>query len=369
MTYVRGSWQWLQGRRTGTPYCPSACPTHCHQQSFPSHHRPPLGLNSRVDGYVLLQVRTNAQLVTQRLCTIYCLNQLFNAPPPPPTLRIQFLYIPVVLQLSTPEAFQQALNDTEQWAAACIYAAAAAGSNKSSIAPADVTASFVSQSSDLKLEIPRDISFSSTIYEDSLSPLESPANPLLMNNTSSQSQKGLSEGAGTGAGLIGRFKMLGSKIFAATAPIKADANSSLQAESPWPHECKREAGTMCLWSSPKEVVPFISSSSRAALPPFESIQHHFQEGVLAVSAVEDVSDESKQGSKGTGRMTFPPLTELSYTKKEGQSRQTQSTAGITFFGIDCRDEKERSLGLFPRVCMLNVYVPAINSILALELTH
>lgn len=237
-------------------------------------------------------------------------------------------------------------------------------SNKDSSGSGEVTAAFVPQSADLKLDIPRDVSFSSTIYEDSMSPLESPANPILGNNMSSQSQKGGSEGsgsgtgAGAGAGLIGRFKMLGSKMFAATAPIKADANNSTQTESHWPHDNKREAGTMCLWSSPREVVPFISSSNRAALPPFESIQHHFQEGVLAVSAVEDVGDDSQQGNKGTGRMTFPPLTELSYTKKEGQNKQTQSAAGITYFGIDCRDEKERSLGLFPRVRMIICYMLA-----------
>lgn len=229
-------------------------------------------------------------------------------------------------------------------------------SNKESNGSGEVTAANVTQSADLKLDIPKDVSFSSTIYEDSMSPLESPANPILANNMSSQSQKGGSEGsgsgAGAGAGLIGRFKMLGSKMFAATAPIKADANNSMQTESHWPHDNKREAGTMCLWSSPREVVPFISSSNRAALPPFESIQHHFQEGVLAVSAVEDLGEEGKQGNKGTGRMTFPPLTELSYTKKEGQNKQTQSAAGITYFGIDCRDEKERSLGLFPRVCLI-----------------
>ena len=277
-----------------------------------------------------------------------------------------------MLQLSTPEAFQQALNDTEQWAAASAYAATTVGSNKDSNGSGEVNAAYVPQSADLKLDIPKDVSFSSTIYEDSMSPLESPANPILANNMSSQSQKGGSEGsgsgagagAGAGAGLIGRFKMLGSKMFAATAPIKADANNSMQTESHWPHDNKREAGTMCLWSSPREVVPFISSSNRAALPPFESIQHHFQEGVLAVSAVEDLSDEGKQGNKSTRRMTFPPLTELSYTKKEGQNKQSQSAAGITYFGIDCRDEKERSLGLFPRVRIITDYMlPHIYTLL------
>jgi hypothetical protein len=262
------------------------------------------------------------------------------------------------LQLSTPEAFQQALNDTEQWAAACAYTAITAGSSKGSNITSDVTAAFVSQSSDLKLDVPRDISFSSTIYEDSMSPLESPANPSLQNSTGGLSQKGVSEGAG--AGLIGRFKMLGSKMFATTAPMKTDANLNMHTESRWPHDSKREAGTMCLWSSPREVVPFISSSSRAALPPFESIQHHFQEGVLAVSVGEDSGDEGKQGNKGPKRMTFPPLTELSFAKKEGNSKHAQSAAGITYFGIDCRDEKERSLGLFPRVRTFHGSVLTIN---------
>lgn len=262
-----------------------------------------------------------------------------------------------MLQLSTPEAFQQALNDTEQWAAACAYAATTAGSSKGGNITPDVAA-FVSQSSDLKLDVPRDISFSSTIYEDSMSPLESPANPSLQNNAGGLSQKVVSEGAG--AGLIGRFKMLGSKMFATTTPMKADANLIIHTESRWPHDSKREAGTMCLWSSPREVVPFISSSSRAALPPFESVQHHFQEGVLAVSVREDVDDEGKQGNKDTRRMTFPPLTELSFAKKEGHSKHTQSAAGITYFGIDCRDEKERSLGLFPRVRTFHGSMLTIN---------
>jgi hypothetical protein len=241
-----------------------------------------------------------------------------------------------VLQLSTPVAFQQALGSTEQWVISRAYAAATAADTMVSVKEQESTT--MSQVSDYKLEIDRNGAFSGTMSDDSMSPVESPSASDAPAGTSSKANEG------PGVGFLDRFKQLGSKIFTAAAPAKADVGSSAPKEFKWPHDSKIESDTMCLWSSADEVVPFISSSSRAALPPFESIQHHFHQGVLAVS------ERVTNGTTGTKLMTLPPLTELSYALRDGVDQiQGLSVAGVTYFGIDCRDERERSLGLFPRV--------------------
>lgn len=236
-------------------------------------------------------------------------------------------------------AFQQALGSTEQWVISRAYAAAAAADTILSAKEQESTTT--SQVSDYKLEVDRNGAFSGTMSDDNMSPLE-PSSAQFTSDAPGGTSSKTSEGPGVG--FLDRFKQLGSKMFTAAAPVKADTSSSAVKEFKWPHDSKLEADTMCLWSSAGEVVPFISSSSRAALPPFESIQHHFHEGVLAVS------ERASNGTKGTKLMTLPPLTELSYALRDGVDQiQGLSVAGVTYFGIDCRDERERSLGLFPRV--------------------
>jgi hypothetical protein len=219
------------------------------------------------------------------------------------------------------------------------YAAATAADTMVSVKEQEATT--MSQVSDYKLEIDRNGAFSGTMSDDSMSPVEYPSAHSTSDALAGTSSK---TSEGPGVGFLDRFKQLGSKMFTAAVPVKADIGSSAPKEFVWPHDSKIESDTMCLWSSAGEVVPFISSSSRAALPPFESIQHHFHQGVLAVT------ERSTNGTNGTKLMTLPPLTELSYALREGIDQiQGLSVAGVTYFGIDCRDERERSLGLFPRV--------------------
>ena len=244
-------------------------------------------------------------------------------------------------------AFQQALCDTELWLASRDYTTLAAGrtgTSDTSLPSKEPDTPATSETHSLKIDVDRNVAFSGTINEDSLTPIDSPVNP---------SQSNTAEGAAVGVGLLDRFKLLGSKIFTAAAAVRAGAASAAQMESRWPHESKVEAGTMCVWSNAGEVVPFISSSSRTALPPFESIHCYFQQGVLAVSGVlhEEKAEGSEVTPRGKGRMILPPQTELLSVGKqvEAEGHGFQSDAGVTYFGIDCRNERERSLGLFPRV--------------------
>lgn len=219
------------------------------------------------------------------------------------------------------------------------YAAATAADASLSMKEQESTT--MSQVSDYKLEVDRNGAFSGTMSDDNIGLLDSSSYQHPPDAPSGTSPKA---GEGPGVGFLDRFKQLGSKIFTGTASVKADTGSSAPKEFKWPHDSKIEADTMCLWCSAGEVVPFISSSSRAALPPFESIQHHFHQGVLSVA------DRASTGTVGAGLMTLPPLTELSYALRDGVDEvQGLSVAGVTYFGIDCRDERERSLGLFPRV--------------------
>ena len=228
------------------------------------------------------------------------------------------------------------------WLASTDYGRA--GTSDSSLPSKEPDTPATSETHSLKIDVDRSPPFSGTINEDSLTPIDSPVNP-------SQSS---TEGTAVGVGLLDRFKLLGSKIFTAAAAVRAGPGSTAQMQSRWPHESKVEAGTMCVWSNAGEVVPFISSSNRTALPPFESIHCYFQQGVLAVSGVlhEEKADEmSETTPRGKGRMILPPQTEILSVGKqvEVDGHGFQSDAGVTYFGIDCRNERERSLGLFPRV--------------------
>lgn len=198
------------------------------------------------------------------------------------------------------------------------------------------------------------------ISDDNMSPYPPP--------TSLSDSKGLvvgvkddivdGQGAAHGKGLLDRMKLLGTKMFTGTGPNQPSGPNSTDShghfKSVWAHESMLEADSMCLWSGPGEVVPFISSSSRTALPPSESIQYHFQAGVIAVSNSKiGESKENKIEGNGvsfddvSGRMTFPPL--LEYCCTNIQETLRGPAPGVIYFGIDCRNERERTLGLFPRV--------------------
>ena len=266
-----------------------------------------------------------------------------------------------MLQLSTPVAYQQALNNTEQWVAS--------RSSKASTDPLGTR----SNTSDSASNAPRESdnvalatdcdpeNEASALSDDNMSP--NTQTYVSDNNASVIGVKDdITDGSGTaqGKGLLDRMKILGTKMFTGTGANNSSNDNTCGShgyyKSKWAHESMLESDSMCLWSSPGEVVPFISSSSRTALPPFESIQYHFQEGVIAVrKSKTDESKESKEDEKenilkiSRGKMTFPPLLQLCFSNSDVEDSLGESAPGVIYFGIDCRNERERTLGLFPRV--------------------
>ena len=260
-------------------------------------------------------------------------------------------------------AYQQALNDTEQWVAS--------RSSKASTDPLGTRSS----TSDGPSHAPKE---SDNVEMTADCEQENEAAAISDDNMSSNTQTSLSDNNGSvvdvkddvidvsgtaqAKGLLDRMKILSTKMFTGTG-VNNTLNDNTGGshgyyKSKWAHESMLESDSMCLWSSPGEVVPFISSSIRTALPPFESIQYHFQEGVIAVSnSKTDEPKESKEDEKekdnimkrSRGKMTFPPLLQLCSSNSDVDNSLRESAPGVIYFGIDCRNERERSLGLFPRV--------------------
>ena len=262
-------------------------------------------------------------------------------------------------------AYQQALNETEQWVASKAVSVCAT--------TASVAVMKSSGASDNSPRNARDIdlgenqnqnneaeSNAAAILEDNMSlniTVQGPSDTTVQGGGRAGRDDVVDgQGSSQGKGLLDRFKLLGTKMFtgAASNPSVRTEAGEERCKLKWAHESMLESDTMCLWSSPGEVVPFISSSNRSALPPFESVQYHFQEGVLAVAAscvaqeYESISALTGDG-QGEGRMTFPAQLVNFMAGTDSQESQGESAPGVIYFGIDCRDERERTLGLFPRV--------------------
>lgn len=163
---------------------------------------------------------------------------------------------------------------------------------------------------------------------DRMSPKSSSPIPPFNSEGLQKGSEGESKEGVVSKGLLDRLKSLGTKIFPGTT------GSNPRPYSRGPYDYMVETDTMCLGSSAQEVVPFISSSSKNLLP-YEGIQYHFQQGVLEVTA----RTKGGEGDTRDEKMAFPA--------------PCRSDQGIIYFGIDCRDERERTLGLFPRSFCIN----------------
>jgi hypothetical protein len=186
-------------------------------------------------------------------------------------------------------AFQEALNDTEEWASTRTSAFSLSTSMKSDtstdsgIIVGDANSKTGSQDqavSALGLETDDDAAIARALQDDKMSPDPS---PKYLSKEGSSNEGDSSEVQGKG--LLGRFKLLGSKIFPGSVPTwSTSGGQTTYKQSRWSQDSKLESETMCIWSGAGEVVPFISSSSHTTLLPYESVEYHFHQGVSALSA-------------------------------------------------------------------------------------
>jgi len=108
--------------------------------------------------------------------------------------------------------------------------------------------------------------------------------------------------------------------------------------SHWPHDRKSENKTLCLWSDASEVVPCICTNRRRPV------------------AFETVTDAFTRLSTHPSPIPKDKCCRLLPTSSPSTSSTTAATTAANspfFFGIDCRSEDERRVGLFPKAYCLD----------------
>eukprot|EP01039_Chlorochromonas_danica_P005573 gene5572-6136_t len=166
--------------------------------------------------------------------------------------------------------------------------------------------------------------------------VESQQQPTSLLNTASQLVKAI------GMKLQGKFDNADNSI------VKNEEDEFVFAQ-----DSKKGQETICLWADPQEVLPCITSNQRRQIQAVPSLPLDVQSAFCA--AVQDSGHVSSQSDSDRAGCCF------------------FLSRGVIdapfFFGIDCRSEEERQLGLFPKAYAVDPDIvtdgEALNNLMAM----
>lgn len=289
-----------------------------------------------------------------------------------------WIYATAALLRSTPQAFRQALTDTDRWVQYSAQAKSMARMRSGTTSRPTTTSTVPPSSQVLVSTAPTTASASATdstpthtigdyMEEDEDEPVRAPSTqPSTPRRAATSSNASLAALSSDPLQILDQFLNLGPTS-TSSSQQQGKSDNQVTFRSKWPHDTKSDNNTMCLWSGSQEVIPCLCSNRRRPIAA-ETVLTYFEIGaklsrecLLPVeSAIDDESgtnapsfsigddegDDSKStkpskssfdGKRGYNGVTFP-LSEDCYPDLKP-----------FYFGIDCRPEGERRLGQFPKV--------------------
>ena len=216
-----------------------------------------------------------------------------------------WIYAATRVMRTTPISFRTALEKTEEWAATT-----AANNN--------IPAEFV----DSNIPMLNDDQFNEQHVNDF------DIDDILPTTTTSKNSSNMSTAA-SGQSLIEGIKRLSMTFPSSAVNAPSESNATQAVHTHYPHDMKTESNTMVLWTEVGEVIPCICTNK---LRPYiqGDILTNFQQGLSILK-----TNGSNSGAvRGDDAMCFP-------------SPQEPNEKPF-YFGIDCRSDAERMLGLFPK---------------------
>ena len=227
-----------------------------------------------------------------------------------------WIYAATRVMRTTPISFRIALDKTEEWAA-------------STLTHQFMPAEFVDSNIPMVNDDQSSVSHGNDFDIDDILPADSATG----NNTNTAPViKSSMSSVATGQSLLDGIKRLGIPFPVTTVSSTNTVNDSYHDNHSrrlqCPHDSKTEANTMVLWTEVGEVIPCICTNK---LRPFiqGDILANFKQGLSVIK-----NNESSVPVRGDDAMCFP--------------LPQQPNEKPFYFGIDCRSDTERELGLFPK---------------------
>ena len=120
----------------------------------------------------------------------------------------------------------------------------------------------------------------------------------------------------------------------------------------WAQDLHSEANTLCLWASATEVNPCVCTSRRPVpVPPVATVYREAAESstFLTISTNQEVQLSAVLTTLDTVPSATPTRTRTNSKGSFHDEAEDEAAAEKPFyFGIDCRTDAERSLGVFPK---------------------
>eukprot|EP01038_Epipyxis_sp_PR26KG_P007641 gene7641-10401_t len=257
--------------------------------------------------------------------------------------------------LTTPQAFRDALDQTEEWASSSTLVAIDQKNSSTSVLdqpvhgqeyePDDEQSPFQDVASD-----PEDDEDDENIYndedEEDYDPFHSIGNKKSLkdsnNNKNNTNNSNTNEETNNNSNasniflfgknnLMDKFKKL-SLQFQKDLNTDSTQTGDESAQQEWLHDRKLISNEICLWSDPAEVIPCICSNRRRPTVS-KDISSIFLDSIVNNSNLMNNSTNDHDDAPDTCFLT--------------ENRSSFSEKPF-YFGIDCRTETEKQLGLFPK---------------------